>query len=123
MMVLASVARRQHGSEAYPSGCAGDARSGAACAFRVFCAGIGGPVRTAVLLIAQGTPAVQKDAALSAIRSQMVDVPIRIVVQETTIPRGDMRAVIDLAVELAVQNAAIGTFWVDRIAKAIFYCT
>jgi hypothetical protein len=71
------------------------------------------PSRTAVLLIAQGTPAAQKDAALAAIRSQMVDVPIRIVVQETTIPRGDMRAVIDLAVELSVRNSAIGTFWVD----------
>ena len=107
-----------------PSCCAGDARSGPDCLSSVL-TGSGGPVSYGGAVIAQGTPAAQKDAALSAIRSQMVDVPIRIVVEEMTIPRGDMRVGIDLAVELAVRNAAIGTFWVDldREGDLLLYLT
>ncbi len=78
---------------------------------------------TVVLLLARDTPPAQKEAALAAIRSQMADVPVHVVVEEAAVPRGDLRAVLDLATELSRRDAAIGTFWLDldRDADLLLY--
>jgi hypothetical protein len=84
---------------------------------------LGEPVRRIVLIVLRGLDEARQQAALGAVRAQLGDLPVEVVVEQPEQMPSGLRERLDLAAETARSHGAVGAFVleIDRADDLLVY--